>query len=59
MYCDPADAVRRRATQTAMHEIFDALCKLLAPVVAFTADEAWRYSSPGGSIHLQEFDPDP
>ena len=57
MYCDPADAGRRRATQTAMHEIFDALCKLLAPILAFTADEAWRYSSPGGSIHLQEFPP--
>ena len=42
-----------------LHEIFAALCNLLTPVLAFTADEAWRYSSPGGSIHLQEFDPDP
>jgi isoleucyl-tRNA synthetase len=42
-----------------LHEIFDALWKLLGPILAFTADEAWRYSSPGGSIHLQEFDPDP
>jgi isoleucyl-tRNA synthetase len=59
MYCDPADAGRRLATQIAMHETFDALCNLLAPIMAFTADEAWSYSSPGGSIHLQEFDPDP
>jgi isoleucyl-tRNA synthetase len=42
-----------------VHEIFNALCKLLGPILAFPADEAWRYSSPGGSIHLQEFDPDP
>jgi len=38
-----------------MHEIFDALCRLLAPILAFTAEEAWRHSTAGGSIHLQEF----
>src|SRR5438552_7598490 len=32
MYCDASDSSRRRATQTAMHEIFSALCQLLAPV---------------------------
>src|SRR5439155_635311 len=31
MYCDAPDSPRRRATQTVMHEIFDALCRLLAP----------------------------
>jgi isoleucyl-tRNA synthetase len=68
MYCDPADAGRRRATQMAMREIFDALCKLLAPILAFTTEEAWSHfvagisdagpqSAPGAitSIHLQEF----
>src|SRR5207244_277507 len=30
MYCDSADAGRRRATQSAMREIFGALCQLLA-----------------------------
>ena len=44
MYCDAADSPRRRATQTAMHKIFDALCRLLAPILAFTAEEAWRHS---------------
>ncbi|HME88210.1 MAG TPA: isoleucine--tRNA ligase [Chthoniobacterales bacterium] len=53
MYCDPADAGRRRATQAAMHEIFAALCQLLAPVAAFTAEEAWRHSC-DGSVHLEE-----
>ena len=38
-----------------MHKIFDALCKLLAPLLAFTAEEAWRHSNAGASIHLQEF----
>jgi isoleucyl-tRNA synthetase len=40
-----------------MHEIFDALCRLLAPVLAFTAEEAWRHSvsTRRDSIHLEEF----
>jgi isoleucyl-tRNA synthetase len=54
MYCDTPDSPRRRATQAAMQEIFDALCRLLAPILVFTAEEAWRYSS-ATSVHLQEF----
>jgi isoleucyl-tRNA synthetase len=38
-----------------MHEIFRALCRLLAPVLVFTAEESWRHSALGGSVHLQEF----
>ena len=63
MYCDAPDSPRRRATQIAMREIFDALCRLLAPVLVFTAEEAWRHSAghPAAptpattSVHLQEF----
>jgi len=58
MYCDTPDSPRRRATQIAMHKIFDALCRLLAPILVFTTEEAWRHSGAGGSIHLQEF-PEP
>ena len=45
LYCDAPDSPRRRATQAAMREIFDALCRLLAPVLVFTAEEAWRHSA--------------
>jgi isoleucyl-tRNA synthetase len=55
MYCDASNSPRRRASQSAMHVIFESLCRLLAPVLAFTADEAWRYSNSGASVHLQEF----
>jgi isoleucyl-tRNA synthetase len=70
MYCDAPDSPRRRATQAAMREIFDALCSLLAPILVFTADEAWRHSAVAGiddagkagsptpattSVHVQEF----
>ena len=53
MYCDAPDSPRRRATQAAMREIFDALCRLLAPVLVFTAEEAWRHSMAKGG----RFDP--
>src|SRR5437868_4950243 len=55
MYCDAPDSPRRRATQIVMHRVFDALCRLLAPILAFTAEEAWRHSGVGASIHLEEF----
>ncbi len=58
MYCDAPGSPRRRATQAAMHRIFETLCRLLAPILAFTAEEAWKYSKAGGSIHLQEFPPE-
>src|SRR5947199_8657 len=57
MYCDAADSSRRRATQIVMHEIFSALCRLLAPVLVFTSEESWRHSARGGPVHLQEFPP--
>lgn len=46
MYCDASDSPRRRATQFAMDKIFDALCRLLAPVLVFTAEEAWSLRHP-------------
>ncbi len=55
MYCDAADAPRRRATQSVMHEVFSALTRLLAPILAYTADEAWEFAGNADSIHLQEF----
>jgi isoleucyl-tRNA synthetase len=55
MYCDAPDSPRRRATQTVMRQIFDALCRLLAPILAFTSEEAWRHSGVGASVHLEEF----
>ncbi len=56
MYCDKVDSPRRRATQTVMYAVFDALTRLLAPILAFTADEAWEYAGhAAGDVHLQTF----
>ncbi len=41
MYCDAADSVSRRSGQTVMYTILDALVRMLAPVLAHTAEEAW------------------
>jgi len=60
MYCDAADSHRRRSTQTAMARVFDAITKLLAPILAYTADEAWEHAGHGQSVHLESFPaPDP
>jgi isoleucyl-tRNA synthetase len=56
MYCDAADSPRRAASQAAMHEIFTSIAKLLAPILAFTADEAWEHAAfTTGSVHEQDF----
>jgi isoleucyl-tRNA synthetase len=47
----------RRSAQTALYEIIDRLTRLVAPVLAFTADEIWE-NIPGAraaSVHLAEF----
>ncbi len=55
LYCDAADAPRRRSRQFAVSRVFDALVKLLAPILAFTCDEAWEHAGHADSIHEQDF----
>jgi isoleucyl-tRNA synthetase len=57
LYCDASHSPRRLATQYVMRETFDALARLLAPILAFTADEAWEYFRGGAasSVHLELF----
>jgi isoleucyl-tRNA synthetase len=57
LYTSAADDPRRRAAQTTCAEIFTALARLLAPILTFTAEEAWRHA-PGTraeSVHLERF----
>ena len=55
LYCDAATSPRRRATQTVMHRVFTDLTRLLAPILAFTADEAWTTRPGAASVHLESF----
>ena len=60
MYCDAENSLRRRSAQTAIHHVLTALCQLLAPILAFTADEAWECAGHATSVHLEDFpEPDP
>jgi isoleucyl-tRNA synthetase len=53
LYTDAPHSKRRRSTQTALHRLCAGLCKMLAPILAFTADEAWTYipGKTAGSAH--------
>jgi isoleucyl-tRNA synthetase len=59
LYTDPANSPRRRSTQTALHKLVTGLCRMLAPILAFTADEAWEFI-PGkteASVHQTDWHP--
>ena len=56
LYCDALDSPRRRSCRQTCWELARGLCTLLAPVLSYTADEAWE-QIPGctGSVHEQRF----
>ncbi len=58
MYCDAADSPSRRSAQTAMYQILDALVRMMAPILAHTAEEAWAAmkfkSQKVDTVHLAE-----
>jgi isoleucyl-tRNA synthetase len=57
LYCEPLASVPRRAALTVVDTVCDALLKWLAPIVSFTADEAWMAFRPKGAscVHMTEF----
>jgi isoleucyl-tRNA synthetase len=57
LYCDPPSSLTRKAALTAIDTICDAVLKWLAPILSFTADEAWRMYKPDAdpSVHLAFF----
>jgi len=57
LYCDPPSSLTRKAALTAVDIICDAILKWLAPIISFTADEAWFLYRPAEtpSVHLTTF----
>jgi len=57
LYCEPYSSVKRRACLTVIDELFSCLTAWLAPILCFTAEEAWlaRYPAEKGSVHLRTF----
>ncbi|NMG70504.1 isoleucine--tRNA ligase [Parazoarcus communis] len=57
LYTTAADSLPRRAAQTALWHITQTLLKLMAPILSFTAEEAWAVLHPGAddSVMLHTF----
>jgi isoleucyl-tRNA synthetase len=60
LYCDRPDSLRRRASRTVLDHLHRYLCTWLAPVLCFTAEEAWcaRFGD-DTSVHLELFQTPP
>ena len=60
LYCDRPDSLRRRSVRTVMDTLFSCLTAWLAPILCFTAEEAWlarpgATGAPDDSVHLRTF----
>lgn len=43
LYTEKADSKQRRAAQTSIYLILNAMTRMIAPILAFTSDEIWKY----------------
>jgi isoleucyl-tRNA synthetase len=57
LYCDPLSSQKRKACLTVLDRIFRCTVTWLAPMLCFSAEEAWlaRYGADAPSVHLQTF----
>jgi isoleucyl-tRNA synthetase len=56
LYCDAPSSVRRRGALETIDHVFRAATLWLAPILVFTAEEAWRARDPRArSVHLENF----
>jgi len=57
LYCDPISSVKRKACLTVLDSIFRCTVVWLAPMLCFTAEEAWlsRFGADAKSVHLELF----
>jgi isoleucyl-tRNA synthetase len=56
LYCDPYSSTTRKACLTVLDELFRCTVIWLAPMLSFTAEEAWLSRDPdAASVHLQTF----
>jgi len=62
LYCERSDGQVRRSAQTTLYHVLSALVRLMAPILAYTAEEVWAYFTGNdrgaSSVHFTSF-PDP
>ena len=60
LYCDPYSSVTRKSCLTVLDHLFRTTICWLAPMLCFTAEEAWLARDPAApSVHLELFPPVP
>lgn len=60
LYCDDENDFKRTSYRLILNVVFHYLLRWIAPVVVYTAEEAWLKRYNAGSVHLQNFlEPDP
>jgi isoleucyl-tRNA synthetase len=58
IYCDGSSSIRRLSCSQIMNELFKFISHWLAPIISFTAEEAWscyQLNAEKDSIHLNTF----
>jgi isoleucyl-tRNA synthetase len=57
LYCEAPSSIKRKAALTVIEQLFRCTATWLAPILSFTAEEAWTTRYPGAdvSVHLETF----
>lgn len=55
LYCDAENYPKRCAYRFVVYTLFQHIVKRLAPIMVYTAEEAWLSFNHDGSVHLEEF----
>jgi isoleucyl-tRNA synthetase len=58
LYTSAAKSKARRGAQTALYRLLDAMVRLTAPLMSFTAEEVWGHMGRPESVHMAYF-PEP
>jgi len=59
IYTSPATSIDRRSAQTVMYRLLDAIVRMIAPILSFTAEETWKFmpetTGKAKSVHMTLF----
>ena len=60
LYVEKADSLSRRAAQTVIYNVLNAIVKIVAPILSFTSEEAWQFirhtaGEDGRSVFFNDF----
>jgi len=58
LYTSAPNSPARRSAQTALYRLVNALVRLVAPILTFTAEDVWSHLGQPGSVHCAYF-PEP